>query len=221
MIARRFWDGVSREWMTGRQAALVFGLAVAMTCLITCMVFGLFDVFSTRGFSRFLWNAIGIIGVFSAFSLWGAMQRFHGFWEESTGRRLAWMRLLLTYGMWYGAIVYFLFVYMPARSKIAAVRVTAGPAIYSAMSSPAPPPPFPQGNTKHGRVERAYVFLRFVVFWSWCVFALYTAMLFVVPKIVVKLLYPYAGYVIPLYMVLMMALTALFGLLRVVCRRRW
>jgi hypothetical protein len=66
---------------------------------------------------RTAWGVAGVLFAISGFALWGGMLRFWSHWDSSTrGARIATF-LLLIGAVWYGAMVYFLLVYIPSDSR--------------------------------------------------------------------------------------------------------
>jgi hypothetical protein len=89
--------------------------------LVTAFWFGAMtpgDSVSIR--QQVLWGSLGVFGPLSIIFLWTGMRRFQEFREvrdpELVGRSKL-IRFLLSIGIWYGAMIYYLLVYLPARRR--------------------------------------------------------------------------------------------------------
>jgi hypothetical protein len=102
----------SEGWLKSPKAIVSFSIATISILASTVMSY---TVGPHPGeFVNTLAGILGVLGGLSAFYLWGGMWFF---WVDlhTRGRRgrILWA-ILLTVGLWYGAILYFLAVYLPA-----------------------------------------------------------------------------------------------------------
>jgi hypothetical protein len=107
------WKRVSDEWLLSRTATLLFGMSA-------CVVVGLTAVFivdkipvNEPGIAiNIFWGTVGVFGAFSIFFIWGGMLSYWTRCDSSTRvvRRLRFF--LLVIGIWYGAVLYYLLVYI-------------------------------------------------------------------------------------------------------------
>jgi hypothetical protein len=113
------WDRVGYRWMVSTSAACLYGAAVVFVCLGTAFWFDLIAPNGSISFlQRILWGLLGVLAPLSMIFLWTGMRRYQEYREvrdpELVGRSRV-IRLLLSVGIWYGAMIYYLVVYLPAR----------------------------------------------------------------------------------------------------------
>jgi hypothetical protein len=113
------WNRVSYRWMVSTQAACLYGLATVFICLLTAYWFGVITPGESNGFvAQVLWGSLGILSPLSIIFLWAGMRRYQEFREvrdpELVGKSKS-VRFLLSVGIWYGAMIYYLLVYLSAR----------------------------------------------------------------------------------------------------------
>ncbi|SRR6266568_1988453 len=114
MFPSLFWRRITDEWLVSKAARVLFGFAAFVSLLLTFA--GVFDM--PQGeltfFVRLFFGILGVLGTLGAFFLWGGMWRYWMNIDSSSGwLRRVWFAVLL-FGVWYGAILYFLVVYLPA-----------------------------------------------------------------------------------------------------------
>jgi hypothetical protein len=115
------WNRVDYRWMVSSQAACLYGLAAIFISLLTAYWFGVITPSdSTSLIQQILWGALGILSPLSIIFLWTGMRKYQQFREirnpELIGKSTL-IRLLLSVGIWYGAMIYFLLIYLPARRR--------------------------------------------------------------------------------------------------------
>jgi hypothetical protein len=188
--------------MVSRQAAIAFGVAAVMICLATCLLLNLVDTSGIGGFKRFLWDAAAVLGAFSVPFLWGGMTRFLEIVEQSRGKKAALMRMVLLLGVWYAAVAYYLFAYLPMRTK---PWVGMGD---TSDYSVAPPPLPPSVRTRN----RNLGVFGYALCFGWGALGLLVICLFAFQN-AYKLVKPIAPYftLVPLAL---LVFTALYGLIR-------
>jgi hypothetical protein len=192
---KRFWDHVSREWMVSRRAAIAFGLAAGMTCLVTLLLLRIPETSKIGAFGNFLCGTIGILGAVGMFFLWGGMLKFLEMVEQGRGRKSTIWRATLLVGVWNGAVVYYFLVYLPTRAGMSV-------ALNDPSRSSNPPPP---------RIRsRKLGAFGYVLVLAWGAFGLFIVCLFVFQN-AYKLVQPIAPYfaLVPLFLMLFTALYAL------------
>jgi hypothetical protein len=114
-----FWNRVSYKWMVSTQAACLFGLASIFICLLTAFWFGALEPNEVSGLAKqIVWGLFGVFGPLSVVVLWTGMRRYQTLREirdvELAGKSKL-VHLLLGVGIWYGAMIYYFVVYLPAR----------------------------------------------------------------------------------------------------------
>lgn len=94
----------------------MFALSAAIIIGMTLMLV-LAPPANPGALGRVIWGTGGVLFALSMFFLWSGMWRFWTKFDESS----RWIRrvsfILLVVGIWYGAVVYYLLVYLPATSK--------------------------------------------------------------------------------------------------------
>jgi hypothetical protein len=106
------WDRVGDRWLASKAACVLFALSSLAVTLMT-VAFALELVRDSGPFSETLWGAAGVFAALSVFFLWSGMWRFWTKLDHSSSfARRCWFVVMLI-GFWYGAILYFLFVYIP------------------------------------------------------------------------------------------------------------
>jgi len=113
MILQSLWNRVGDEWIVGKAARLLFGAAAALILVITAIFYYLPLPGNPAISARVLFGIIGVSGGLSVFFLWSGMWRYWIRYDRS-GRfaRRVWFVILLV-GVCYGAVVYYLCVYLP------------------------------------------------------------------------------------------------------------
>jgi hypothetical protein len=111
-----FGKKISDEWLTSGTASRLFAFSVIVTLAATAVLL-IFEVRDTSVLSRIFWGVCGVLFPLSIFFLWGGMWRYWMTGQPSShvARRI-WFIFLL-FGMWYGAVLYYAFVYLPATRK--------------------------------------------------------------------------------------------------------
>jgi uncharacterized membrane-anchored protein len=122
MILRPFSKRMSDDWIVSKTARLLFGGAAALILILTgvfCLPFPANPAIGTR----VLFGIVGVGGGLSIFFLWSGMWRYWTRCDRSSrfARRL-WFVVLLV-GVCYGAIIYYLSVYLPNTGARAEERI--------------------------------------------------------------------------------------------------
>ena len=112
------WRWISDEWLISKSASVWFGLSVLVIVWMSVVVFSGLEPQTVGAMANVLLGVGGVLCAFSVFFLWGGMWRY---WArhsaQSAGVRRAWFFVLLV-GVWYGAILYYSFVYLRGREKL-------------------------------------------------------------------------------------------------------
>jgi hypothetical protein len=109
-----FWNRVSDKWLKSRTASLLFAISTVVILAMTAIWFDYVHL-SEDVFIQNLFLAVaGVLSVASIVFLWGGMWSYWLKCDDSKRilRKITFVFLLL--GFWYGAIVYYLVVYLPA-----------------------------------------------------------------------------------------------------------
>jgi hypothetical protein len=112
-----FWKRISEDWLQSRTASVLFALSAGMIVGMTGVWFGYVHVSETAPIQNIFLGVAGALSALSIFFLWGGMWSFWLRCDTSrrTVRRLTF--LLLAIGIWYGAILYYLLIYLPGIRK--------------------------------------------------------------------------------------------------------
>jgi hypothetical protein len=107
-----FWDGVGDKWLVSRAAFASFACASVLVAFMTVAL--AFDfVRDTGTLTETAWGTAGVLAGVSVFFIWSGMWRYWTKLDRSSRfARRCWFVVLLL-GLWYGAILYFIFVYIP------------------------------------------------------------------------------------------------------------
>jgi hypothetical protein len=120
--ANWFWHKTSYKWIVSAQASCLFALASVFTCLLTTFWLGVFHPSKNMsGFlANLLWGIFGVLGPLSIIFLWTGMREFQKYREMrdvSLARKSKLAHIALSIGIWYGALFYYLLVYLPTRRR--------------------------------------------------------------------------------------------------------
>jgi hypothetical protein len=111
------WRRISHEWLVSKAASAWFAISSAMIAVMTIVLFSNVQIRDISFVSRFSWGIAGVLTAVSIFFLWGGMWRY---WitSDSSGRigRRLWFVVLLA-GIWYGAIIYYILVFLPTTRE--------------------------------------------------------------------------------------------------------
>lgn len=112
-----FWKRVTDEWLVSKSACTLFGLAAVIILAITAIAFAGLPEGEVTPAGNLGFGILGVLGAVGIFFLWGGMWKFWSHLDSSARwvRRVAFA--ILVVGVWYGAILYFLLVYLPSVCK--------------------------------------------------------------------------------------------------------
>jgi hypothetical protein len=117
MFLQRSWSWVSDEWLVSKTASRLFGAAAILILATTPLQFGL-EKSPSSPWTTWVLAIFGATGALSIFFLWSGMWRH---WTQcNTSRRAVkrgWFFVLL-FGLWWGAVVYYLVAYLRRAEKI-------------------------------------------------------------------------------------------------------
>jgi hypothetical protein len=186
-----FWNRISDEWIVGNPATVLFGVAAALTCLLTVVLVSPLALRDTGIWSQVGWGTLGVLGVLSAFFLWGGMRRFQKMRGQSRFGDTPSVRILMLIGLCWTAVLYYLAVFLPKRREVPVRSIGHAP------SNPRRP-----------------VFKQ-VLITAWAIYLTLIAALFLAPKTTVGLLHG-AGWLLLLVQILLMFATAVYFVTRFV-----
>jgi len=114
----RIWERLGEGWLVSRNASVLFAVCSLLTLMVTAVLYvGVPSPTTLSTTSIVLFGAVGFLGPFAMFFLWGGMLRY---WMrgEPFGRvaRRFWFVVLIV-GLCYGAILYYAFVYLPSLRR--------------------------------------------------------------------------------------------------------
>jgi drug/metabolite transporter (DMT)-like permease len=111
------WRHISDKWLMSKIASVLFAISSIVIAGMTAVLGSDVQIQNTGAFSAFFWAVAGSLCGVSIFFLWGGMWRYWMLGKPSNriARRI-WFALLVV-GVWYGALLYYALVYMPAIRK--------------------------------------------------------------------------------------------------------
>ena len=121
----RFWNRIGDRWLVSRYASNMFAAAAILIVLVTALL--AFNMAQDTGLlSEVFWAIAGVLSGPGAFFIWSGMWRFWSRLDQSSRfARRVWFFMLLI-GLWYGAVLYFVLVYMrSSRTSLAENRGNA------------------------------------------------------------------------------------------------
>ncbi len=100
-------------WITTRQAAITFAACILLILALTPVFLGKVNANTMPFWTRFPWGILGVVGPVAIFFLWIGMWSYWVYFDTSGAwaKRISFLILLL--GFWWGACIYYLFVYLP------------------------------------------------------------------------------------------------------------
>jgi hypothetical protein len=112
------WRRISGEWLVSRMASALFAACCVLIAVMTAVLYRDDQLQDIGSIASVLLGVGGMACSVGIFFLWGGMWRYWmtGKPSNRAARRL-WF-LLLIVGVWYGAILYYVFVYLPASRRM-------------------------------------------------------------------------------------------------------
>jgi hypothetical protein len=108
------WKHISDEWLVSRNASALFAVSSVLILGMTAASYNYFPTQNTGMFIADFWCAAVILCAAGIPFLWGGMWRYWMIGGASNGSaRRIWF-FFLAFGLWYGAVFYYVFVYLPA-----------------------------------------------------------------------------------------------------------
>jgi hypothetical protein len=98
----------------------LFGVAAILICLLTAFLFGISTFDEAKVLDNLLGGCLGVFGVLSVPFLWGGMRRFQQMRSTIQPTHTGFIRLAMIVGFCYAAILYYLIVDLPERSRVLA-----------------------------------------------------------------------------------------------------
>jgi hypothetical protein len=89
-------------------------------------MFGALKFNEEKAFDNLLGGCLGVFGTLSIPFLWGGMRRFQQMQSTLESTHVKLIRFAMVIGLCYTAIFYYLFAYLPKRSKISAISGWGG-----------------------------------------------------------------------------------------------
>jgi hypothetical protein len=188
------WKRISDEWLVSKAASGLFAVSSFVIAGVTWLLFGYNLPQNPPLTVEVLCGILGVSGPIAMFFLWGGMWRYWMRGEPSNRflRRLWFVALVL--GIWYGAILYYLLVYLPGAGTRAIER------------------PSHRGNSAPDGPDRIRIFGR-ILLYAWVLLFVAVGLIFALPMSAAHVLHSFAPYfqVIPL---LLLIATCAYGLIR-------
>lgn len=148
----QFWNRVSDKWLVSKVSSRLLAVSSALTVAVTLLLYSNFiNQHSGAPWSVF-YAILGVSGALSIFFLWGGMWRYWLLGEPSNrfARRI-WFAILIL-GLWYGAVLYYLLVYLPGKEEREIEHVEE-PANRSQIAN------WKVARDVHGRMKKFEIFL--------------------------------------------------------------
>jgi hypothetical protein len=111
------WKHISDEWLTSRKASVLFGASSVLILGTTAALYNYFPTEDTSKSIACFWCAAVILCAACIPFLWGGMWRFWMIGDPSNRLARGIWFLFLAFGVWYGAVFYYVFVYLPATYR--------------------------------------------------------------------------------------------------------
>jgi hypothetical protein len=121
------WNRLSDEWLLTTTASFLLGAAALIVALVTAsMAFVPID--GAGMLTNLFWAVAGVSAGISVFFLWGGMWRYWISVDSSSRTARGIWFAVMTAGVWFGAILYYVCVYLPEirRRRGASVGKVAG-----------------------------------------------------------------------------------------------
>jgi membrane protease YdiL (CAAX protease family) len=111
------WRRISDEWLMSKTASALFAVSSGLIALVTAALLSGFLLAEGSPLGKPLWAVAGSSCGIGIFFLWGGMWRcwMKGIPSNRIARRI-WF-FLMVFGVWYGAALYYIFVYLPSSRK--------------------------------------------------------------------------------------------------------
>lgn len=122
------WRRISDEWLMSKTASVLFAICSSVIALVTAALLSGFFLAEDSPAGKLLWAIAGSSCGIGIFFLWGGMWRhwMKGKPQNRVARRI-WFVIMIV-GVWYGAIFYYIFVYLPSartsdRKRLGAAEI--------------------------------------------------------------------------------------------------
>jgi hypothetical protein len=114
-LSRSFvWKWLGNEWFVTEKASVLFAISSLLTLLLTVVLYiGVPSPSTLSTVSNILYGVVGFVCPLAMFFLWGGMLRYWTTGEPSNRAARRFWFIVLILGMFYGATLYYAFVYMP------------------------------------------------------------------------------------------------------------
>lgn len=114
MFFKSLWDRIPDNWLVNRAATIVFAASALLAVTVFPAVSHIdYSYVGAHPLANALVGLYGVLGALSLFCIWSGMWRYWVRCDRSgPGARRLWFCVLLI-GLWYGAAVYFVAVYLP------------------------------------------------------------------------------------------------------------
>jgi hypothetical protein len=199
MFMKSYWKP-SEEWLCGGSARLLFGAAAILIIAVTAALLWVVPALPENPgvLARFGMGILGVGGGLSIFFLWGGMRDYWTRCDSSSQwlRRLSFLLLLV--GFCYGAIIYYLCVYLPKTAP------KTGRPLHTSTES---------GSTGPRKIRPMTIF-KSIVIAGWLGLGFLGASVFLQLTSPLEFIARHHGAVlIPLYMIAVLVATALYKII--------
>lgn len=115
------WRRIGDTWLVSKSAAAAFAVSAVVILGMTVAIVTT-EPQSVGLVVQFFLGIGGVLAAISVFFLWGGMWHYWGKCDPSSlAARRAWF-FALVFGLWYGAVLYYLIVYLPKVLRMDAIR---------------------------------------------------------------------------------------------------
>ncbi|MGA7080675.1 MAG: hypothetical protein WBQ43_20130 [Terriglobales bacterium] len=115
------WRKIGDTWLVSKSASAAFALSAIVILGMTVAIVTT-EPQSVGSVVQFFLGIGGILAAVSVFFLWGGMWRYWGNCDSSSlAARRVWF-FALVFGLWYGAVLYYLLVYLPNTLRLDAIH---------------------------------------------------------------------------------------------------
>jgi len=110
----QIWDWFTDNWLSSRQAARLFFVAVVFVLALIPVFLGSVDPARMSLAMRIPWTIVGLVGPVSFFFLWFGMWRYWVRLDHSRAVAKRFWFVIRLFGLCYGGCLYYFLVYRPA-----------------------------------------------------------------------------------------------------------
>lgn len=111
------WKWIDNSWLVSKSASALFAAAGFVIVAMTWVVFSDTINHPSGPVANVILGVGGVLGALGAVFLWGGMWRYWIECDSSTVAARRFWFVVLAAGLWYGAMLYYATVYLPATRQ--------------------------------------------------------------------------------------------------------